>query len=109
MSRIGELCERIDIKREKRTSDGMGGCWTVFDKTVANVWAGVRVPASKDGVLAGADAEIRTHIVRIRQSATTMTVQINDVVVWRTFRLIVKGIRPEGREWLDLDCTVELP
>ncbi len=108
MSRIGELCDRIDIKREERTTDGMGG-WTVTDQTVATVWAGVRVPASKDGVLAGADAEIRTHIVRIRQSSTTMTVQINDVVLWRGFRLIVKAIRPEGREWLDLDCTGELP
>ena len=108
MSRIGELNDKVDIKREKRTSDGMGG-WTVSDQTVATVWAGVRVPASKDGVLAGADAEIRTHIVRIRQTSTTMTVQINDVVIWRTFRLIVKAIRPEGREWLDLDCTGELP
>ena len=108
MSRIGELRERIDIKREERTTDGMGG-WTVNDTTVATVWAGVRVPASRDGILAGADAEIRTHIVRIRQSSITMAVQINDVVVWRTFRLIVKGIRPEGREWLDLDCAVELP
>ena len=108
MSRIGELCEHIDIKREGRTTDGMGG-WTVTDTTVATVWAGVRVPASRDGILAGADAEIRTHIVRIRQSSTTMAVQINDVVIWRTFRLIVKAIRPEGREWLDLDCAVELP
>jgi len=108
MSRIGELNDRIEIKREERKADGMGG-WTVSDQTVATVWAGVRVPASKDGMIAGADAEIRTHIVRIRQSATTMTVQINDVVLWRTFRLIVKAIRPEGREWLDLDCTVELP
>ena len=108
MSRIGELNDKVDIKREKRTSDGMGG-WTVSDQTVAAVWAGVRVPASKDGVLAGADAEIRTHIFRIRQSSTTVTVQINDVVIWRTFRLIVKAIRPEGREWLDLDCAVELP
>jgi len=108
MSRIGELSDKVDIKREKRTSDGMGG-WTVTDQTVATVWAGVRVPASKDGILAGADTEIRTHIVRIRQSATTMTVQINDVVLWRGFRLIVKAIRPEGREWLDLDCTGELP
>ena len=108
MSRIGELNDRIEIKREERKADGMGG-WTVADTTVATVWAGVRVPASKDGIIAGADAEIRTHIVRIRQSSTTMTVQINDVVLWRTFRLIVKAIRPEGREWLDLDCTGELP
>ena len=108
MSRIGELNDRIEIKREERKADGMGG-WTVSDQTVATVWAGVRVPASKDGMIAGADAEIRTHIVRIRQSATTMTVQINDVVLWRGFRLIVKALRPDGREWLDLDCAVELP
>lgn len=108
MSRIGELNDRIEIKREERKADGMGG-WTVTDTTVATVWAGVRVPASKDGVIAGADAETRTHVVRVRQSSTTMTVQINDVVLWRGFRLIVKAIRPEGREWLDLDCAVELP
>ena len=108
MSRIGELCDKVDIKREKRTTDGMGG-WTVTDQTVATVWAGVRVPASRDGILAGADAEIRTHIVRIRQSAATMGVQINDVVLWRGFRLIVKALRPESREWIDLDCRVELP
>lgn len=108
MSRIGELNDRVTIKREERKADGMGG-WTVTDTTVAAVWAGVRVPASKDGIIAGADAETRTHIVRIRQSATTMNVQINDVVLWRTFRLIAKAIRPEGREWLDLDCAVELP
>jgi len=36
MSRIGELSDKVDIKREKRTSDGMGG-WTVFDQTVATV------------------------------------------------------------------------
>jgi len=108
MSRIGELNDRIEIKREERKADGMGG-WTVTDTTVATVWAGVRVPASKDGVIAGADAETRTHVVRVRQSSTTMTVQINDVVLWRTFRLIVKAIRPEGREWIDLDCAVELP
>jgi len=108
MSRIGELNDKVDIKREERTTDGMGG-WTVSDQTVATVWAGVRVPASKDGIIAGADAETRTHVVRIRQSTTTMTVQINDVVLWRGFRLIVKALRPDGREWIDLDCAVELP
>lgn len=108
MSRIGELNDRIEIKREERKADGMGG-WTVTDTTVATVWAGVRVPASKDGVIAGADAETRTHVVRVRQSSTTMTVQINDVVLWRGFRLIVKALRPDGREWIDLDCQGELP
>lgn len=108
MSRIGELNERVDIKREKRTKDNLGG-WTVGDQTVTSVWASVRIPASRDGVLAGADAETRTHVVRVRQSSDTMGVQINDVVLWRGFRLIVKALRPESREWIDLDCRVELP
>jgi SPP1 family predicted phage head-tail adaptor len=108
MSRIGELCERIDIKREKRTADGMGG-WTVSDQMVATVWAGVRVPASKDGMIAGADAEIRTHVVRVRQSADTLTVQINDTITWRGYSLTVRACRPLEREWIDFDCKLEVP
>ena len=108
MSRIGELNDRIIIKREKRTTDGMGG-WTVTDQTVATVWAGVRVPASRDGVVAGADSEIRTHVVRVRQNSTTLGVQINDLITWRTYTLTVLTARPDGLEWIDYDCKVYVP
>ena len=108
MSRIGELNDRIIIKREKRTTDGMGG-WTVNDQTVATVWAGVRVPASRDGVVAGADSEIRTHVVRVRQNSTTLGVQINDLITWRIYTLTVLTARPDGREWIDYDCKVYVP
>jgi len=97
--RAGELRDKVIFKREERVPDGMGGWETTS----------VKVPASKDGVVAMKDTEIRSHVVRVRQNAETLAVRINDVVVWRTFRLIVKAIRPEGREGLDLDCAVELP
>ena len=108
MSRIGELNDKVDIKREKRTTDGMGG-WTVNDQTVATVWAGVRVPASRDGVVAGADSEIRTHVVRVRQNSTTLGVQINDLISWRAYTLTVLTARPDGREWIYYDCKVYVP
>lgn len=38
---IGELDQRIIIKRQTRTADGMGG-FTVADTTVATLWAHVR-------------------------------------------------------------------
>ena len=84
MSRIGELNDRIIIKRETRTTDGMGG-WTTTKTTLATVWSKVKIPASSDGVVAGADSEIRTHVVRVRQNATTIGVQINDLITWRTY------------------------
>ena len=108
MSAIGELRDRVEIVREGRTSDGMGG-WTVSDGAVCTVWANVRVPAASDGLVAGADAETRSHVVRVRQTADTMGVQIDDVVKWRGFRLVVKAARPEKRQWIDFDCRVVLP
>lgn len=108
MSRIGELNDRIIIKRETRTTDGMGG-WTTTKNTLCSPWARVKVPASSDGVVAGADSEIRTHVVRVRQNVTTLGVQINDLITWRTYTLTVLTARPDGREWIDYDCKVYVP
>ena len=70
---------------------------------------GERVPASRDGVVAGADSEIRTHVVRVRQNSTTLGVQINDLISWRAYTLTVLTARPDGREWIDYDCKVYVP
>lgn len=105
---IGDLRDRVEISRAVRTSDGMGG-WTVADSLLATVWAHVKVPASKDGVIAGADVEIRSHVVRVRQTDQTMGVQINDKISWRGYGLTVKACRPLGREWVDFDCKLEVP
>ena len=105
---IGTLKDRVTISRETRTTDGMGG-WTTEATTLATVWAHVKVPASKDGVIAGGDVEIRTHVVRVRQSTDTLGVQINDIVTWRGHALTVRACRPLGREWIDFDCKLEAP
>jgi len=105
---IGTLKDRVTISRETRTTDGMGG-WTTEATTLATVWAHVKVPSSKDGLIAGADAEIRTHVVRVRQFAATLGVQINDTISWRGHALTVRACRPLGREWIDFDCKLEAP
>lgn len=106
--RAGDLRDKVIFKREERVPDGMGG-WKTTEKIIATAWASVKVPASKDGVVAGADSEIRTHVVRVRQNATTLGVQINDLITWRTYTLTVLTARPGGREWIDYDCKVYVP
>lgn len=105
---IGDLRNRVIISRSERTPDGMGG-WSIAPLELAVLWASVRVPSSENGVIAGGEVEVRTHIVRVRQTDITMSVQINDIVTWRGFKLVVKACRPLGREWVDFDCRLEVP
>ena len=105
---IGELRYRVTISRLKFTSDGMGGSIRTSE-TIGTVWAKVTVPSSATGMIADANTETRSHFVRIRQNATTLGVDINDIVTWRGWNLRVKGVRPDGQEWIDLDCVVSEP
>lgn len=105
ITNIGELRDKVTFTRLETTSDGMGGV-TATDKTICTEWAYVTVPSTRDGIVAGADAEYRSHVVRVRQNATTLTVDINDNVAWRNWTLTVKGVRPDGHEWIDFDCVV---
>lgn len=102
---IGRLRDKVTITRQQTADDGMGGV-TITDETVCTTWASVTVPLTRDRTIGGADAEVRTHVVRVRQNNTTLTVNINDNVEWRNWRLTVKGVRPDGRQWIDLDCVV---
>lgn len=105
ITHIGQLRDKVTITRLEVTSDGMGG-ETTTDETICTAWAYVTVPSTRDGIVAGADAEYRSHVVRVRQNATTLTVDINDNVAWKTYRLTVKGVRPDGAQWIDFDCVV---
>lgn len=105
ITNIGELRDKVTFTRLETTSDGMGGV-TATDKTICTEWAYVTVPSTRYGIVAGADAEYRSHVVRVRQNATTLTVDINDNVAWRNWTLTVKGVRPDGHEWIDFDCVV---
>lgn len=105
---IGDLRDQVTVGRITRTSDGMGG-YTDISTTQGTFWAQVTSPGSRDGILADADTEVRTHIVRVRQNTTTFALQINDTVLWRGVTLEVKGVRPLGVTWVDLDCRVFRP
>ena len=105
ITNIGQLRDKVTFSRIETTDDGMGGV-TSTDKTICTEWAFVTVPSTRDGVVGGADAEYRSHVVRVRQNATTLTVDINDNVAWKTYRLTVKGVRPDGAQWIDFDCVV---
>ena len=105
ITNIGQLRDKVTFTRFETTSDGMGGV-TVTNKNICTEWAFVTVPSTRDGVVGGADAEYRSHVVRIRQNATTLGIDINDKATWRNWTLTVKGVRPDGHEWIDFDCVV---
>lgn len=105
ITNIGELRDKVTFTRLETTSDGMGG-ETTTDETICTEWAYVTVPSTRDGVVGGADAEYRSHVVRVRQNATTLGIDINDKATWRNWTLTVKGVRPDGHEWIDFDCVV---
>lgn len=105
ITHIGQLRDKVTFTRLEVTPDGMGGV-TATDKTICTEWAFVTVPSTRDGIVAGADAEYRSHVVRVRQNTTTLTVDINDKATWRNWTLTVKGVRPDGTQWIDFDCVV---
>ena len=105
ITNIGQLRDKVTFTRIETTDDGMGGV-TAEDKTICTEWAFVTVPSTRDGIVAGADAEYRSHVVRVRQNTTTLGIDINDKATWRKWILTVKGVRPDGREWIDFDCVV---
>ena len=105
ITNIGELRDKVTFTRIETTDDGMGGV-TTSDKTICTEWAFDRGPSTRDGVVGGADAESRSHVVRVRQNATPLGIDINDKATWRNRTLTVKGVRPDGHEWIDFDCVV---
>ena len=105
ITNIGELRDKVTFTRLETTSDGMGGV-TATNKNICTEWAFVTVPSTRDGVVGGADAEYRSHVVRVRQNTTTLGIDINDKATWRNWILTVKGVRPDGHEWIDFDCVV---
>ena len=75
ITNIGQLRDKVTFTRIETTDDGMGGV-TAEDKTICTEWAFVTVPSTRDGVVGGADAEYRSHVVRVRQNATTLGIDI---------------------------------
>jgi len=100
--KIGDLRERIEIRRKELAPDGMGG-HTETETVVGVLWAKVTVPRSKDGIVAMRDAEIRTHEITVRSYAN---VRMNDLVVWKGERLLVRSLRPD-HESIVFDCVPE--
>lgn len=106
--RAGDLRERIDIFRKVRTPDGMGG-HEEAEVALLSVFAQVRVPAARDGVVAMRDVELRTHEILVRRPLPETTPVIGDVVLWRGVRLLIRTTRPTDRcDGLFLECVSEV-
>ena len=102
---IGDLNERIEIMRITLSPDGYGG-YTETEKSKGSMWTRVRVPQSSTNVIAMKDAEIRTHEFTLRYQSD---VQINDIVVYRVNRYVVRGVRHDPQRWWTyLDCMPEV-
>lgn len=99
----GVLNQKITISRNVATNDGMGGSTTALS-AILTCWARVGAPKSRDGLIAGADLDIRTHEVTIRRE--NVEPARGDVVTWRSKTLKVKNVR-EDVAYYSLDCVLE--
>ena len=103
----GDLRDRVEVYSIVRTEDEIGGAQEV-EVLKGVIWARVRTPATRDGILAMQEAEVRTHEVTCRGSDIAPVA--GDVIVWSGTRLRVRGTRPDLKNRLLIaDCVGDKP
>ena len=109
----GEFRDRVEVysttgvNGDEYAVDEIGG---LQDAEVLKgvIWARVRTPALRDGVLAMQEAEIRTHEVTCRGGDKAPVA--GDILVWLGTRLKVRGTRPDPKTRLVIaDCVGDKP
>lgn len=103
----GELRERIAVYAVARADDELGGA-AGTETLKGALWAKVRTPAARDGVLAMQGAEVRTHEVVCR--ACPAAPAAGDLILWAGTRLRVRGTRPDPKSgFVAADCADDRP
>lgn len=102
----GVLNERVAIQSRPSVQDGQGGL-TGDWSTVRTVWARVTQPSARRQLEAGAVADSRTYIVRLR-AAQAPTIQQR--LVWRKRELRVDGVTAvgDGLHYVDVTAVSEV-
>jgi SPP1 family predicted phage head-tail adaptor len=89
MTRLGELTERIELRRATRATDNVGG-FTETVSTYATVWAKVVPLSGREAVEAGRLEGTASYLVTIHNRED---VQDGDVVRWRSRDMNVRFVR----------------
>lgn len=104
--RAGELDQRVEIRREVRDDDGMGGSVLSWE-TIATVWALVRPMTGRerehsDKMNATANYLI---VIRYRDDITE-----EDVIVWRGRQFNIRFLKDRARSrFLELEAERGVP
>jgi Bacteriophage head-tail adaptor len=103
----GDLRDRIKVIAVVEMRDEIGGAAETL-VTKGTIWARVRIPAVKDGILAMQDVELRTHEVTCRAGPAAPVA--GDLIDWNGTRLRVRGTRPDLKNgFVVADCVGDKP
>ena len=104
MFRAGELDQLITVKREVRTSDGMGGDTVSVKTVVSNLWAHVRPRSGKEmGAQGGVDASaVYLFVIRNRSD-----LKESDRLVWEDQTYNIRSILRRGARSMYLEIDAE--
>lgn len=100
---VGELDQKIVIKRESLTADGMGGS-TTSTTTVASVWAHVR---PKKGREIGAHDKVEAPAMYIFAIRYRSDVEDSDFITWNGSDYNVRAVLTRGGRKMFLEIEAE--
>lgn len=100
---VGELDQRISVKRETRTADGTGG-FTVADTTVATLWAHVRPKRGKEVGIHDKVEAPAMYIFAIRYRSDLLE---RDRITWNGDDYNIRAILTRGGRKMFLELEAE--
>lgn len=97
--RVGELSERVALKRPVLARDDSGGAVRTL-QDLATVWAMVRPLTGREREQAERTDSVADYLVVVRARSD---LQAKDVIVWRSRTLNIRFIRDAGPQPLFLE------
>lgn len=100
---VGELDQRIDVKRDTLTSDGMGGS-TTTTSTVATLWSHVRPKRGREVALHDKVEAPALYIFAIRYRSD---LRDSDYITWNGADYNIRAILTRGGRKMFLEIEAE--
>jgi SPP1 family predicted phage head-tail adaptor len=106
MFRAGELDQRVTLRREVRTADGMGGS-TLSWTNIATVWAKVRPMSGTEREHSDRLSAPANYIIVIRHRSDLTEA---DILVWRDVEFNIRFVKDTPRtRFLVLEASRGVP
>lgn len=104
MTTIGELTERVELRRVTKTADGGGG-YTRTWATYAEVWARVVPLGGREAVEAGRVEGSTNYIITVRNRDDVLD---EDVIAWKGRELNIRSVRrvPHIEQFLTIEAVM---